>query len=227
MTPQDAALVALQAEAQALTAVLDGLDPPAWEVATRCPPWRVRDVVGHVVTALGRVPGMIAAPAPPHPDTTATAYYRPDDRFSDTANADRVQTAHGRAATGDGTSLAADLAVTVHGVVSACRREPQGRVVRTRHGDAMLLSDFLTTRVVEVAVHGLDVADALQRPAWLTVSAAEHLGHLLFGPHWRHAVAELGWDGEALVRRTTGRGAVSADESAAARRLGLRVLTLG
>jgi hypothetical protein len=44
-----------------------------------------------------------------------------------------------------------------------CRAEPEGRVVRTRHSDPMLLSEFLLTRVVEVAVHGLDLADALGR----------------------------------------------------------------
>jgi hypothetical protein len=34
---------------------------------------------------------------------------------------------------------------------------------RLPHGDAMLLSDFLATRVVELALNGFDVADTVGR----------------------------------------------------------------
>ena len=57
-------------------------------------------------------------------------------------------------------------------MVTICRHERAGRIVQTRHGDAMLLTDFLTTRVVELAVHGLDVADVLEQQPWLTAPAA-------------------------------------------------------
>ncbi|MFF5294302.1 maleylpyruvate isomerase N-terminal domain-containing protein [Paractinoplanes globisporus] len=218
-------LAALEAETGALITAVAGLTPAEWELPTRCTPWPVRDLVGHVITALSRVPAMVAAPTPERADTTATAYYRPDHRFSDAANADRVDTAHGRAATSGG--LTADLKAAAQAALAAARHESPDRLVRTRHDDAMLLSDFLTTRVVEVAVHGLDVADALNRPAWLTTPAAEHLQELLFGPQWRHAVAGLGWDPVTLLRRTTGRAPVSDAEAAALARAGLRPLTLG
>ena len=52
------------------------------------------------------------------------------------------------------------------------RGAPQGRVVRTRHGDRMLLTEFVRTRVLELAVHGLDLAASLARPPWLTGAAA-------------------------------------------------------
>jgi hypothetical protein len=70
-----------------------------------------------------------------------------------------------------------------------CRAEPEGHVVRTRHSDPMLLSEFLLTRVVEVAVHGLDLADALSasrspgRKPW--TSAAPTSG----GSRWVENVA--------------------------------------
>lgn len=41
-------------------------------------------------------------------------------------------------------------------------------MIGNRRGDTMLLTDFLVTRVVEVGIHGLNLADALDRPAWLT-----------------------------------------------------------
>ncbi|SCL24658.1 TIGR03083 family protein [Micromonospora pallida] len=227
MTADNRALGAFRAEAEAFTAALGALTPHEWERPTRCVPWRVRDVVGHVVTVLGRVPDMVAAPEPERPDTTAIAYYRADHRFSDTANADRVATARGRAAGPDVARLGRDLPTAMKAVVTACRRERADRIVRTRHGDAMLLSDFLTTRVVELAVHGLDVADALNHQPWLTAPAAQHLQQLLFGPEWHTAVTALGWDPVTLLRKTTGRASVTPGESADLVRLGLRVLTLG
>ncbi|WP_412734478.1 maleylpyruvate isomerase N-terminal domain-containing protein [Krasilnikovia sp. MM14-A1259] len=222
MTGNDRALLAFRAEADALLAALGDLTPSDWERATRCPPWRVRDVVGHVITVLARVPDMIGAPAPPQPDTTATGYYRPDHRFSDTANATRVETARDRAAGLDPATVVQGLSATVTAVVTACSRERPGRVVQTRHGDAMLLTDFLTTRVVELAVHGLDVADALHERPWLTAAAAHQLQQLLFGPDWKSAVSMLGWDPVTLLRKTTGRTPVTSEDSADLARAGLR-----
>ncbi len=212
-------------EAEAFTGALTGLPASAWARPTRCDPWCVRDLVGHVITVLARVPEMIASPAPGEPDTTATGYYRADHRFSETANADRVRTAQGRGAAVDAASLVHELAATAQAVIRACQQQPNGRVVRTRHGDAMLLSDFLTTRVVELAVHGIDVADALDMRPWLTGSAAQCLQQLLFGPGWPRAVATLGWDPVTLLRKTTGRTSVTPDESAGLVELGLRGLT--
>ena len=44
--------------------------------------------------------------------------------------------------------------------------------MQTRHGDPMLLAEFLRTRVLELAVHGLDLAAALDREPWMTAPAA-------------------------------------------------------
>jgi uncharacterized protein (TIGR03083 family) len=218
---------AFRDEASALTGVLAGLPPPAWTRPTRCAPWLVRDVVGHVIVVLARVPDMIASPAPDRADTTAVGYYRADHRFSDTANAERVQTAQRRAGGPEGASLVRDLVESAQQVIAACEREPVDRVVRTRHGDAMLLSEFLTTRVVELAVHGLDVADALGRKPWLTAASAELLQRLMFGERWRTAVNALKWDPVTLLRRTTGRASVTTSQAAALERQEPRLLTLG
>jgi hypothetical protein len=88
-----------------------------------------------------------------------------------------------------------------------CRAEPADRVVPTRHGDPMLLSEFLITRIVEVAVHGLDIADALDREPWLTPRAEEVVLALVIGATYREHLRELGWDGPTGVREVTGRPA--------------------
>src|SRR6202035_6001180 len=53
------------------------------------------------------------------------------------------------------------------------------RVLRPRHGDLMLLTGFLRTRVVELAVHGLDLAIGLDRDPWLTPEAASVVADLV------------------------------------------------
>jgi hypothetical protein len=169
---------------------------------------------------------MIAAPAPDGPDTTAIGYYRADSRFSGAANADRVRTAHERA-TSDPATLIREFAAVGETVTTLSGRQPADRIVLTRHGDAMLLSQFLTTRVVEMALHGLDIADAIARQPWLTPAAANHLQQLLFGPEWRSAVAAIGWDSTVLLRKATGRAPVNQEETAQLDRWGIRRLTLG
>jgi uncharacterized protein (TIGR03083 family) len=212
------ALTVFRAEAEALALALGRLDPAAWERPTRCVPWTVRELVGHLVTAVGRVPAALAEPVPARADTDAVSYYSPDHRFSGATNADRVQVAQARASGADVATLLDDLAATTRAAVDACLGEPGSRVVRTRHGDAMALSEFLTTRVVELAVHGLDVADAVGREPWLTAPAAEHLQGLLF------AGDVSGWDPAVLLRKATGRAPLTPQESA---RLGLRRLAFG
>ena len=200
-------LQALRAEAEALTSALSEMPAAAWDRPTRCDPWRVRDVVGHVITALGRVPVMIAAPAPAAADTTAPGYYRPDERFGSTTDADRISTAQNRA-DAPPPMLVEELADTWRTVVTVSESQPPDRVVHTRHGDAMLLTDFLATRVIELALHGLDIADGAGSRPWLTPAATEVVLETMFGAGWR----TVGWDQETLVRKSTGRAPVSAAE---------------
>jgi hypothetical protein len=123
-------------------------------------------------------------------------------------------------------ALVRELATIGDEIVTVCRHEPAGRVVPTRHGDAMLLSDFLLTRILEVAVHGLDVADAVDRPAWLTASAAEHVERLVFGAAGRPGDAFDG-DRATVLRKITGRAPLSGAESARLAALGPGRLALG
>ncbi|MEW2144044.1 maleylpyruvate isomerase N-terminal domain-containing protein, partial [Micromonospora vinacea] len=111
------------------------------------------------------------------------------------------------------------------GTEAAVAAAPPDRVVRTRHGDAMRLGEFLRTRVVEVGVHGLDLAAALGRSPWLTPSAAVVVAELLTGG--RPAPAGLGWDRLTLICKTTGRAAVTAPERAMIDAAGFRWLAFG
>jgi uncharacterized protein (TIGR03083 family) len=213
---------AFAAEAANLSAALQAVTEAEFDLPTRCPPWTVRALLAHVGMATDRVILMLAEPAPPVADTDAAGYYRPDVRFSPATNRERVDGAVAAAArNGTGAALAARFARTWRDAHAAVAREDPDRVVRTRHGDAMRLADFMVTRVVELVVHGLDLADALHRPPWTDDGALAVVTDLL--------VPDRSWTGDpmVLVRAATGRaddGGMSADRLRSA---GVTWLALG
>ncbi|GIF15406.1 uncharacterized protein (TIGR03083 family) [Actinoplanes teichomyceticus] len=218
MDPDRTVLDAFRDEADALGHAAARWADSDWARPTRCAPWPVRELFAHVHVVLAWLPGMLAAPAPAAPDTSAAGYYRPDHRFAPETDAARIRLAREHAASfaTPGRQVREFRTLTAE-LTGRCAAEPAGRVVRTRHGDAMLLDDFLTTRVVELAVHGLDLADALGRPAWLTPAAAGVVLRLLF----ERPADELPGPADRLLRRATGR------EPGGPAPAGLRPLTLG
>ncbi|MEU9143954.1 maleylpyruvate isomerase N-terminal domain-containing protein [Streptomyces sp. NPDC048349] len=224
----DKVLEAFQLECGALGDAVAGLSEAEWNLPTRCTPWTVRDLLGHVCVVIDWLPVMLDAPAPGEAETSAVEYYRPDDRFSPQTNGKRITLAQDRAAgPADGAAFAEDFAATWRRVDRLCRVQPAGRTVWTRHGDAMLLSEFLLTRVVEVAVHGLDLADALGREAWLTPAAGDAVTELLLGPEHTAAARELEWSRPHFLRKATGREPLNEAEAAQVEQLGIRWLALG
>jgi uncharacterized protein (TIGR03083 family) len=223
---------ALTAEAAALSRVVARLDGTDLGRPSPCPPWTVGELVCHILIAADRIREALAEPEPTGGGLVSTAaYYRPDERFSATTNADRIATAQGLAeqlAAGGGPALAAELdrrsAVSADLLMTA----PAARAVRTRHGDPMLLTDFARTRVVELGVHGLDVAIGLHREPWLTDQAAMILTDLLVPAGDAVQVsAQLGCGRIGLVARLTGRTALSPADERGLADLGIARLALG
>jgi uncharacterized protein (TIGR03083 family) len=225
---QDRVLEAFRLEAGALTDAVSGLSEAEWNLPTRCAPWTVLGLLGHICVVVDWLPAMLDASAPGEAEISAVEYYRPDDRFSPQTNGTRIALAQDRAArSADGAASAEDFAATWRRVDRLCRVQPAGRTVRTRHGDAMLLSEFLLTRVVEVAVHGLDLADALGREPWLTSSAGEAVMELLLGTEHVATADKLGWSRPHFLRRATGREPLDEAEAAQIEQFGIRWLALG
>jgi uncharacterized protein (TIGR03083 family) len=223
-------LTAFAAEAAALVAALAVVPGDGFGRATRCVPWMVRDLVAHVGMATDRVVTMLDESAPLVAEVDAVGYYQPDHRFSFETNQERVgaaSAAGARVAGAESDALVARLDATWRAAWARAAAEPAGRVVRTRHGDAMLLADFLVTRVVELAVHGLDLADALDRRSWLTDAAAEVLVSLLLPSRASVVVDTLGWDRLTLLRKATGRGPVTDTDRERLASAGVANLALG
>ena len=221
---------AFGAESGRLGEVLAGLDDAAFARASGCPPWTVADLAYHVRMTIGRLPGMLDGPEPTGLGlVSAAGYYRADQRFSVGTNDDRIRSAQrGAAALPDAGARARDFAAARSHACTLVGTTPPGRVVRTRHGDRMLLSEFLRTRVLELAVHGLDLAAALDREPWMTPLAAEVTGELLLsavaGARLR---ADAGWDQVTLIAKLTGRCPATSAESTLIEALGRQRLALG
>jgi hypothetical protein len=92
----------------------------------------------------------------------------------------------------------------------------------------MPLTDFAGTRVVELAVHGLDLATGLGRPPWLTSEAAGVLEYLWLPPGAAQRLRDqTGCDRITLITWLTGRATPSAAEQKLLHEAGARFPALG
>jgi uncharacterized protein (TIGR03083 family) len=227
---RDARTAAFAAEASALAAAAAQLTEADLERPSSCPPWTAGELLCHIIVATDRVSQALAGPGTGGSTlVTAAGYYRPDERFSPAANTSRVDTARQLAAARHTPgALRAELDRVTHDSLEQLEAAPAGRTVLTRHGDPMLLTDFACTRIVELGVHGLDLATSLGRPPWLSGPAAVVVTGLLLPEGGAAELrAELGWDEVTLVAKLTGRAPASAPEQAVLASHGISALTLG
>jgi uncharacterized protein (TIGR03083 family) len=227
---------ALRVEAAALAGVIAGLGHSDLALPSPCPPWTIADLLCHIVIAAGRIgPAIDAAEAHGGPATdlvTAAGYYKPDARFSAAVNADRIDVAAALAARlGPAGAIGAALTAAIGASLELLETAPPDQEVRTRHGDRMLLSEFAVTRVVELAVHGLDVAAGLHRSPWLTDQAAAVLEDLLLPALSPGEIGllrrELGLDRTGLIAALTGRAPLPAAAEVALAGRGVTGLAVG
>ncbi|MDG4766339.1 maleylpyruvate isomerase N-terminal domain-containing protein [Solwaraspora sp. WMMD406] len=212
---------AYRAEAGALVALLRSVPDVEFDRPTRCAPWTVRELLAHTVTALGRTTELLDAPrtaehrsgrSAPAAETgddtelvSAAGYYVADARFAPAQDTARIDHARRLADAEPPQRLVDDLARRASVIAELVAAQPADRRVVTRHGDLMTLTDFQATRVVEAAVHGLDVTDALGLPPCLTGPGADVVVALALGHTGAPLRAARGWDRAHLVRAVTGR----------------------
>ena len=155
--------------------------------------WNVRDLVGHTSRSLTRVEEFCAQPAEKATVLSAAEHYRLS------ADNDEIA-ARGREA---GAELGDDPAATVR--KAADRVLPlldgfsEDMIISYPNG-AIRLGDYLETRVVELTVHTLDLANAIGADADAPAEALSVTLHLLAD------LAVASGQGAPLVLAATGRG---------------------
>jgi hypothetical protein len=193
-----------------LSAVLSSLTvEEGWE-PTGCAGWTPVDLGFHLLSDARRALVALHTPAEGPADTTAVDYWtawRPpvpgdeEELWSTRIAASVHGGLRGIAARYAETSAAA--------VVAAGRADPDGLV--GTQGRVLTVADFLSTLVVEAAVHHLDLVVRLDRPG----PAAEPLAEVrrvlegLLG-----APLPASWDDVTAARRGTGREPLTADDRA-------------
>jgi hypothetical protein len=90
----------------------------------------------------------------------------------------------------------------------------------------MLLTEYLRTRVLELAAHGLDLAAGLGRPPWMTEAASVVAQLFLPAGALSRLLDESGWDRLTLIAKATGRLPVTQAEATLTGRHNLRRLRL-
>jgi uncharacterized protein (TIGR03083 family) len=231
----DLVLEALRTESERLTKAMQRADGAALVAPTRCAPWTVAELLDHVSTGVGRLEGMLSDPEPDVAErdvaallVEAAGYYRRDERFSPEVNAARIASAQADVAGASSPrEVVARFERTWRRVVDLVAVQPGSRVVRTRHGDLMRLGEFLRTRVVELAVHGLDLADALGVQPWLSDEAAAVVGVLLVEGGDPGILMDLGWTRLDLINKATGRLPLIEWEKTLLDEAGVRLLSFG
>ncbi|MGZ4108783.1 MAG: maleylpyruvate isomerase N-terminal domain-containing protein [Actinomycetota bacterium] len=203
----------LAAECAACAAVATTLSEDDFGLPTRCPPWDVKALVGHIWRDVDRILVYAAEPAPHAADSDALAYYGVD--YDPVASAPDVMRRgfEAAAAFATGHELARDFDDRWRRAVDLARSTPPERLIRT-FGPCLRLDQYLCTRLLEAAVHGLDLADAIEREPWITPRATALVRSMLVAMLGAEPPEPLGWDDLAFLEAGTGRRPVAPEERA-------------
>jgi uncharacterized protein (TIGR03083 family) len=203
-------LEALRQECQRISSVADALTEPDFARPTRLPVWNVKEVLAHLCLEVEATTAVLDELPPAVVQTSAVSYWRSYD--PDAEGGPIADAARERAATfASGAELAEIWGEVWRSAVHVASLHDGSRAVR-EEGLGMTLNDFLETRVVEVTVHGLDLADALGRPAWASLEALRTTTITLDALLGIPAPSALAWDDVTFVEKATGRRPLTSDE---------------
>lgn len=228
MEPGRAPLTALHDESRALSAVLRQVDPADFGRPTNCPPWNLDELVVHIATSIHLSDDELPAATPLSGGMTAADYYRRPER--DTSAYRQSTVDRTTAAAGDvlaRTSAARWFDEVSRDTVLRLSRLDLGRSVHIPSCGPMKLADWVSTRVMSVAAHGLDVALTLGLQPWTTRPALDVTCPVLISLLGTEPAARSGWDDRTLLAAGTGRRALTLHDRAVLGPLQTRFPLLG
>lgn len=211
-----AAVTALHEESRALSAVLWQADPGDFGRPTNCPPWDLNELVIHIAMSIHVGDDELPAATSQSGVMTAAGYYRRPERDTPNyrqSNVDRTTEAAGEVLAR--TTAPRWFDAVSEDSVQRLSRLDLGRYVQIPGCGPMKLADWVVTRVMSVAAHGLDVALTLGLQPWTTQPALNVTCPVLISLLGAQPPAQLDWDDRTLLAAGTGRRALTSRERAA------------
>ena len=199
-------------ESEALVGVLRGLDGASFGLVTNCPPWDLAELVVHMGGSVDLRRAFGDAPAGMRVGSAADYYRRPERGTSEyrQRNVDESRE--------QAREVLVDLSAVewFEGVVGNALGVLEGddldRVVLVPGRGAMRLGDWVVTRVISLAAHGLDVAITLGREAWTTEAALKVMRPVFVELLGEEPPVSLEWDDGAFLAVATGRRVLTESE---------------
>jgi uncharacterized protein (TIGR03083 family) len=218
-------LDALRGECERVSKAVLSLPEEHFTRPTRCTAWNVKELLGHIYRDVDRINVALAGPELEEPTEDAVSYWRAYDPVADAPDiADRAKEL--AAAHPTGQDLAAAWDRMWPRAVDAAASADRSRVVVT-WGPALTLGELLKTRVLEVTIHGTDLADALHRPAWATGDGRGITTEILRRLLGADLPDNLGWDDLTLMEKGSGRSPLTDEDRRILRSLADRFPLMG
>jgi uncharacterized protein (TIGR03083 family) len=218
-------LAALRLECELVSDAVLELTEEDFARPTRCTAWNVKELLGHLYRDVDRINQALSHPGPAEPDHDSVSYWHAYDPIADAPDiADRAKQLAAAHTTGKDLVSAWDQMWPR--ALEAAVRADQSRVVVT-WGPALTLNELLKTRVLEVTIHGADLADALDREPWATPDGLGITNAILRGLMGADLPRDLGWDEVTFMEKGSGRGELTAEERGILGRLAGRFPLMG
>jgi uncharacterized protein (TIGR03083 family) len=200
----DDALTALRQETRALSTVLHELNPAQFTQPTNCPPWNLQELIVHMAASIAiRSPFPTAEPQSVL--ASAADYYRRPERDTPAYRQRNVDQTQQLARTVLADATPARWFDQISRDTLARLSDDLDRAVLIPGRGAMRLADWVVTRVISIAAHGLDVAITLDRQPWTTGSALTIIRPVFVDLLGAEPPPSLQWDDQALLASATGR----------------------
>lgn len=201
----------LLAECEAIAGALRSIDDDAFSVPSNCPPWTLKELVVHTWQTILLPREFMLAPVGP-PKTAADWYRRGERETIEYRNRNVDQARAAASAFATGPEAVAALVTSARQFEERMHQEDLQATIATPGVAPIALRDYVATRVVSVAVHGLDVAISTATEPFTTDAALGITCDVLEDLLGR-SCTDLGWTEYELLAWGTGRSAPDGDRT--------------
>lgn len=198
------------AECEAIASALNDIDgKTAFSAETNCPPWTLKELVVHTWQTI-LLPRVFTPAIDGRPKTAADWYRRAERETPEyrSRNVDQARKAAAAFTTG-GEAVAALLA-SARQFEERISVENLDAIITTPRVSPIVLREYVVTRVISVAVHGLDVAISTGTDPFTTEAGLELTCEVLEELLGTSRI-ELGWAARELFAWGTGRTTPASD----------------